>query len=107
MVTTPINRMLEKVLGTIARFISQPIIDRLEDKFVDTDRRLDSVERIQAEHNVRILANREIALSDNEALEQKYNSIKSGQEMILDAVNVRLLHINQEIKEVKQIILKG
>lgn len=107
MVITPTNNMLEKIFTHISKFFTQGERDRIYRKFDHFDERMDRLEQSNAEIRTRLDSMNEVSFANNEALEQKLNAAKSGQQQILSIMDLRFSYAEDALKEIKALLVRG
>lgn len=98
--------MIDKIFRILRRWAASAERDRIDAKFDHLDERIDQIEQSNAEIRARIHSMHEIHLANNEALEQKLNASKSGQQQILSIMDLRFSYSEAALSEIKALLTK-
>ncbi|WP_434686917.1 hypothetical protein [Pseudanabaena minima] len=103
--------MLDKILRVCRKFLASAERDRLDDKFLrveakvdDLDTRMDNLACSQAAQSEKLSAIHAVTLANNEALEQKLNRNSVTTEGVRQIVDARLETFQLSLKQIQSLI---
>lgn len=99
-----IFEFLRKAFATVERDRIDAKFDRIDANFDHMDSRLDGLEISHSEIRNRLQSIHEINLANNEAIEQKLNATKVGQEVLGGSIDMRFTYFDKAFDDLKSLI---
>ena len=99
--------MIGKFLNIIRKVIASSERDRFQELIDHMDDRLDFLSEAHAETRAKLASIEDISFANNEALEQKLNATKAGQEHLYSVMDLRFTYVDRAFDDIKALIKGG
>lgn len=96
--------MIGKLFNLIRKAIASSERDRIQELINHMDDRLDSLSESHAETKAKLIAMQEVNFANTEALEQKLNATKAGQEHLYSVIDLRFTYVDRAFDDIKALI---